>query len=198
MGPQPPAALNELDEDGTVVIRVNSFSKVLAPGLRLGWIGAARPIVDQLALMKQQVDPHTQNLVQLVVSRLIEGGMFDHHLTVLRTEHRRRRDALVKALQKHTPTGALRFSVPDGGLFLWCRLAGDVSARDVQEHALSDSVFIVTGEPFYVDGGGTRELRLCFSAKPPDVAAKAARVIANSVIAATRQAIRAEPISRIV
>jgi DNA-binding transcriptional MocR family regulator len=198
LGPEPPPALNELDEDGTVVIRVNSFSKVLAPGLRLGWIGAARPIVDQLAMMKQQVDPHTQNLVQLVVSRLIEGGMFDRHLVALKGEHRRRRDAVVKALQKHTPTGALRFAVPDGGLFLWCRLAGEVSARDVQERALNESVFIVTGEPFYADGGGTRELRICFTTKPVDVVAQAARVVAASVISAMRQATRAEPISRIV
>ena len=88
--------------------------------------------------------------------------------------------------------------MPDGGLFLWCRLTGDVSARDVQQRALNDAVFVVTGEPFYVDGGGTRELRLCFSARPPEVAARAARVIAASVIAATRQAARAEPLSRIV
>jgi DNA-binding transcriptional MocR family regulator len=198
LGSAPPPSLNELDADRTVVIRVNSFSKVLAPGLRLGWIGAARPIIDQLALMKQQVDPHTQNLIQLVVSRLIEDGNFDRHLTVLRCEHRRRRDALVKALQKHTPTGALRFSVPEGGLFLWCRLAGNVSARDVQERALRESVFIVTGEPFYVDGGGTSEVRLCFSTKPPEVAANAARTIASSVIAAARQTDRTEPLSRIV
>lgn len=177
---------------------MNSFSKVLAPGLRLGWIGAARPIIGQLALMKQQVDPHTQNLIQLVVSRLTEDGNFDRHLTVLRGEHRRRRDALVKALQKHAPTGALRFSVPEGGLFLWCRLAGNVSARDVQERALRESVFIVTGEPFYVDGGGTCELRLCFTTKPPEAAAKAARTIASSVIAAARQTDRTEPLSRIV
>jgi DNA-binding transcriptional MocR family regulator len=198
LGAEPPPALNELDEDRTVVIRVNSFSKVLAPGLRLGWIGAARPIIDQLALMKQQVDPHTQNLVQLVVSRLIEGGMFDRHLATLKVEHRRRRDALVRALQKHTPTGALRFTVPEGGLFLWCRLAGETSARDVQQRALNESVFLVTGEPFYGDGGGTRELRLCFSSKPPDVAGTAAKVIASAVIAAGRQVGRNEPISRIV
>ena len=93
---------------------------------------------------------------------------------------------VVKALHKHTPTGALRFTVPDGGLFLWCRLAGEVSARDVQQRALNDSVFIVTGEPFYADGGGSRELRLCFSAKPPEVAARAARTIAAAVVAAPR------------
>jgi DNA-binding transcriptional MocR family regulator len=194
----PPPALHTLDEDGTVVIRVNSFSKVLAPGLRLGWISAARPIIEQLAIMKQQVDPHTQNLIQLVVARLIEGGMFDRHLGVLRVEHRRRRDALAKALQRYVPDNALRFVVPDGGLFLWCRIEGDVSARDVQQRALEEKVFVVTGEPFYADGGGTRELRLCFTARPTEASVRAARVIATALGDAARAVVHPEPISRIV
>jgi DNA-binding transcriptional MocR family regulator len=194
----PPPSLYDLDEDSAVVIRVSSFSKVLAPGLRLGWVGAARPIIEQLALMKQQIDPHTQNLVQLVVSRLIDGGMFDRHLTALRLEHRRRRDALVRALARHTPPGALRFAIPEGGLFLWCRLVDGVSARAVQQRALKDAVFIVTGEPFYTDGGGAHELRLCFSAKPPDVAAKAAQIIGASVAAVVKQGTLPEPLSRLV
>jgi DNA-binding transcriptional MocR family regulator len=194
----PPPAVHTLDEDGTVVIRVNSFSKMLAPGLRLGWICAARPIIEQLAMMKQQVDPHTQNLIQLVAARLIEGGMFDRHLGVLRVEHRRRRDALAKALQRHVPDNALRFTVPDGGLFLWCRIEGDVSARDVQQRALEEKVFVVTGEPFYADGGGTRELRLCFTARPPEASVRAARVIATALGEAARAVVHPEPISRIV
>lgn len=198
LGGAPPPPLNELDADGTVVIRVNSFSKVLAPGLRLGWVGAARPIVEQLALMKQQVDPHTQNLVQLVISRLIDNGRFDRHLALLKTEHRRRRDAVVKALQKHTPPGALRFAVPEGGLFLWCRLGGQAIARDVQQRALAESVSIVTGEPFYTDGGGSRELRICYTTRPSDVGARAARTIGEAVAAAARQADRSQPLSRIV
>jgi DNA-binding transcriptional MocR family regulator len=195
---QPPPSLYQLDEDGTVVIRVNSFSKVLAPGLRLGWVGAARPIIEQLALMKQQVDPGTQNLVQLVVSRLLENGMFDRHLLTLRGEHRRRRDVMAKALQRHTPTGALRFAMPEGGLFLWCRLGSAIAARDVQQRALADSVAVVTGQPFYTDGGGSRELRLCFSSRTPDVLVSAAKIVAESVVAAGRHADLAEPISRIV
>jgi 2-aminoadipate transaminase len=123
--------------------------------------------------------------------------MFDRHLAALRVEHRRRRDALARALAKYVPHG-LRFTIPDGGLFLWCRLEGDVSARLVQQRALEQSVFFVTGEPFYTDGGGTRELRLCFTARPPEVAARAARVISGALAAAAREAARPEPLSRIV
>ena len=78
--PVPPPSLFKLDESHTVVIRLNSFAKMLAPGLRLGWISAVRPIIDQLALIKQQVDPHTQNLAQLVVCELVEQGVLDTHL----------------------------------------------------------------------------------------------------------------------
>jgi DNA-binding transcriptional MocR family regulator len=176
-----PPSLYALDEDSSVVIRVNSFSKVLAPGLRLGWITAPRTIIDQLATMKQQSDPHTQNLVQLVVARLIEVGVFDRHIGLLRTEHRRRRDHMIKQLSAAVPPGSLRFIVPEGGLFLWCRLRQSITAAAVQAHALSRGVFLLTGEPFYRDGGGTHELRLCFTTVLPAVATKASAVIAEAV-----------------
>src|SRR5207249_2731552 len=80
LGAAPPPSLYELDDQHALVIHLNSFSKMLAPGLRLGWISAAPPIVEQLALIKQQADPHTQNLTQLVVGQLIENGTFDRHL----------------------------------------------------------------------------------------------------------------------
>jgi DNA-binding transcriptional MocR family regulator len=198
LGPRPPLSLYDLDEEASVVIRVNSFSKVLAPGLRLGWVGAAQPIVEQLALMKQQIDPQTQNLIQLVVASMIEGGTFDRHLAALRAEHRRRRDSLVKALLRHTPAGALRFAAPDGGLFLWCRLQPHVSARLVQDRALRDSVFVVTGEPFYTDGGGAHELRLCFSSRPSETGARAARTIGQSVAFAMQCAHEPSPAARLV
>jgi 2-aminoadipate transaminase len=170
-----------------VVIRINSFSKMLAPGLRLGWITAVRPIVDQLAIIKQQVDPHTQNLSQLVVSELVDDGTFDRHLGTLRAEHRRRRDAMAAALRQHVPAGALRFAVPDGGMYLWCQLAMHVTAAAVHEEALKDGVVVVTGAPFYVDQGGAHQLRVCYTSQTPARAEHAARVLARSVTAAARR-----------
>src|SRR3989442_14213308 len=92
---------------------------MLAPGLRLGWMSGVKPIVEQLALIKQQIDPHTQNLSQLVVCELVQRGVFDRHLSTLKAEHRRRRDAMVHALRQHVPAGRLRLPGPAGGPYLW-------------------------------------------------------------------------------
>jgi 2-aminoadipate transaminase len=181
LGTEPPPSLYELDDRNMVVIHLNSFAKMLAPGLRLGWISAVPAIVEQLALLKQRVDPHTQNLSQLAVADLIETGAFDRHLAALRVEHRRRRDAMVKALRHALPPASLQFDVPEGGLYLWCRLR--VPARDVQRRALRDRVVFVPGEAFYVDRGGTQQLRVCYSAQPADRAAFAAQALARSVAA---------------
>ena len=185
-GPPPAPSLFTLDETHTVVIRINSFSKMLAPGLRLGWISAVRPIVDQLALIKQQVDPHTQNLSQMVICELIEQGVLDRHLATLKAEHRRRRDAMVQALRQHVPAEHLRFSVPDGGMYLWCDLPPAIPARAVQDRALREAVMVLTGEPFYVDQGGDHQLRICYTSQPPNRAPQIAATLARSLAAAAR------------
>ena len=183
----PPPSLYQLDELNSVVIHLNSFAKMLAPGLRLGWISAVPAIVEQLALIKQRVDPHTQNLSQLAVGELIETGAFDRHLGHLRGEHRRRRDAMVRALRQHVPEDRLRFAVPEGGLYLWCRLPPSVRAKEVQRESFRDRVVFLPGEAFYVDRGGTHELRICYTAQPPERAAHAARALARSIAAVERR-----------
>ncbi len=197
-GDAPPPSLFALDEAHAVVIRINSFSKMLAPGLRLGWISAVRPIVDQLALIKQQVDPHTQNLSQLVICRLLEQGVFDKHLATLKSEHRRRRDAMVQALRQYVPAGQLRFSVPDGGMYLWCQLPASIGARAVQQRALQESVMVLTGAPFYVDQGGDHQLRICYTSQPASRASQVAKTLARSLAAAAREGSSAATTSRMV
>jgi DNA-binding transcriptional MocR family regulator len=193
----PPPSLYKLDEARAVVIGINSFSKMLAPGLRLGWISAVKPIIEQLALIKQQIDPHTQNLAQMVICELLQRGVFDKHLVTLKAEHRRRRDAMVQALRQHVAAGTLRFTVPDGGMYLWCQLPSRIRARAVQERAARDAVMIVTGEPFYVDQGGAHQLRICYTSQPSSRAPRAAQVITRAIAAAECEDADA-PLARLV
>jgi DNA-binding transcriptional MocR family regulator len=174
----PPPSLRDLDVQN-LVIHLNSFSKVMAPGLRLGWLSAAPSIIDQIAIMKQRLDPHTQNLVQFAMARLIRQGSFDAHLKTLRAEHARRCGQMVTALQRHLPPGALRFTRPQGGLYLWCRLAGGVSSRAVLEHALAAGVAFIAGDAFYSDPTGESELRLCFSSVMPSTIDEAIKRLAG-------------------
>src|SRR6185295_2681835 len=117
---------------------------------------------------------------------LIDDGTFDAHLATLKAEHRRRRDAMVHALRQHVPAPQLRFGVPDGGMYLWCDLGAGVAARLVRDYALREAVMVLTGEPFYVDQGGDRQLRICYTAQPPARAAHAAKVLARSIAAAAQ------------
>ena len=156
----PPPSLRDLDAPD-IVIYLNSFSKVLAPGLRLGWLSAAPSIVDQMAIIKQRLDPHTQNLVQFAMATLIRDGSFDAHLGTLRTEHARRCTAMLASIQRHFPPGALQFARPQGGLYLWCRVAPHISTRSLLDRALAAGVAFVPGHAFYPDPAGDSELRIC-------------------------------------
>jgi 2-aminoadipate transaminase len=174
----PPPSLRELD-DANIVIYLNSFSKVMAPGLRLGWIAAAPSIVDQIAIIKQRLDPHTPNLVQFAVARLMGQGAFDGHLATIRTEHAKRCTQMIAAIQRYVPAGALRFARPAGGLYLWCRLPTGVSASALYDRALAAGVAFVQGSAFYADPAGDSELRLCFSGVLPSAIDESIRKLAG-------------------
>jgi DNA-binding transcriptional MocR family regulator len=182
----PPASLHSLDTQ-SVVIHLNTFSKALAPGLRVGWLSAAPPIVEQLSLLKQRSDPHPPTLNQLIVADMIVDGTFDRHLAALRTEHRGRRDAMIGALERNGAQGKMQWDVPDGGLYLWCRLAGRLKTSHVHSHALADSLAFVPGEAFYTDQAGDRELRICYSSVAPAQAPDVAKRIVRAINAAKRE-----------
>lgn len=176
----PPPSLRDLD-DHNLVIYLNSFSKVMAPGLRLGWIAAAPSIVEQIAIIKQRLDPHTPNLVQLALARLMQQGAFDSHLRGLRTEHAKRSTQMIAAIQRHMPPGSIRFARPTGGLYLWCRLGAGLSATALHDRALAAGVTFVPGPAFYPDPAGDSELRLCFSSVLPATAEEGIRRLSRCI-----------------
>jgi DNA-binding transcriptional MocR family regulator len=182
----PPPSLRDLDAQN-LVIHLNSFSKMMAPGLRLGWLSAAPSIVDQIAIIKQRLDPHTQNLVQFAMARLLRQGSFDAHLKTLRQEHARRCALMAAAIQRHVPPGMLRFTRPQGGLYLWCRLVPGVSSRALLDTALSAGVAFIAGDAFYPDPAGESELRLCFSSVMPSAIEDAVQRLASCLPASAER-----------
>lgn len=161
----PPPSLYHMDTYN-IVIHLGTFSKVLAPGLRLGWLAASEYIVDQLASIKQHENLFTEGLGQFVIADFLRSGLFDNHLVALREEHQKRRDLLRKALVKHLPPRTLELNQPRGGVHFWCRLGNGVEAQPLLQRALLNGVAFGPGEMFYPDGGGRHELRLCFSCVP--------------------------------
>jgi DNA-binding transcriptional MocR family regulator len=161
---QPPSPLLALDQDG-YVIYVSTFSKILFPGLRLGWVAAPRPVIERLSQIKQLADLHCSTLIQGAVHEFCQQGALDKHLDRVRDLYRQRRDAMLAALTKHGPAG-LEWDEPQGGFNLWCRLPPGLKARRLMAEAARQSVALVPGEVFYPDGGGQEEMRLNFGCPP--------------------------------
>lgn len=163
---KPQGSLRSLDEAG-VVIHLGTFSKVLAPGLRVGWLVApSAELARTFVLAKQPADLHSCTLVQMAIHRLVADGFLDRHIPLIRDTYRSRRDALVRALDETLPTGSRR-SHPEGGLFVWVDLPDAIDTSELLVSALREKVAFVPGRSFHVDGGGTSSMRLNFSAEAP-------------------------------
>ncbi len=149
------------------VIHLGTFSKSLAPGLRVGWAVAPTPVIRQMVLAKQGADLHTSTLTQMIVSELLAENTIQRNVPQLRAVYRERRDAMLDALAQYVGSQAT-WTHPDGGLFLWLRLSDSFDTQALLERALEKQVAYVPGSAFYVDGSGTNELRLNFSSMPPE------------------------------
>ena len=163
---EPLQPIASMDETGLVVY-LGTFSKILAPGLRLGWVAADKTILHRYVLAKQGADLHTSSLVQLLAARFMLDHDIEVHIAHLREAYRARRDAMLAALEEHFPPD-VGFTRPAGGLFLWVELPEGMDARRLLEHALDERVAFVPGECFFPGGGHENTLRLNFSAMPED------------------------------
>ncbi|MFO0589430.1 MAG: PLP-dependent aminotransferase family protein [Polyangiaceae bacterium] len=160
-----PPALAALDDSG-VVIHLGTFSKTLAPGMRLGWIVASRELIRPFTIAKQAADLHTGTLAQRAASCLLETFDYDGHLANLRRVYGERCDAMLSALQKHLPAAA-RWTKPEGGLFIWAELPTGLRADELFHDALREKVAFVPGNAFYPDTPKLETLRLNYSNRPP-------------------------------
>ena len=159
----PVASLHEL----CTVIYLGTASKILSPGMRLGWVVGDSEIIRRYVLVKQGVDLHTSSLVQLLAARFMLDHDLEAHIARIREVYRKRRDAMLAALDEHFPQD-VSFTRPTGGLFLWVELPQGINGRWLLERALEEKVAFVPGESFFPGGGHENTLRLNFSAMPED------------------------------
>jgi 2-aminoadipate transaminase len=175
--PLPPVAA--FDQAGLVIF-LGTFSKILSPGMRLGWVAAESSLVRKYVLVKQGADLHTASLTQLLAARFVAEHDLDGHIAHVRDVYRRRRDAMLAALDRHMPPGVV-YTRPAGGLFLWVELPEGVDSRVLLEHSLEENVAFVPGSAFFANGGHENTLRLNFSAMSEDRINEGVRRLARAV-----------------
>ena len=163
---EPNEPLYKLD-GGDYVLYIGTFSKILSPGIRLGWLCAPPPVMEKVVLGKQAADLCTSTLTQYFVREYFGEGRWRAYVDDLCEIYRERRDAMLDALDAYFPAGA-SWSRPGGGLFCWATLPPYIDTTDLLAKALGENVAFVPGAAAYVDGRGGSAMRLNFSASEPD------------------------------
>jgi 2-aminoadipate transaminase len=144
------------------VIYLSTFSKTLAPGLRLAWVVAPPQVIGKLVQAKQGADLHTSTFVQMLAYEVARGGFLDHHIELIREVYGKRRLIMLDAMQAEFPP-QVTWTHPKGGLFLWAMMPQRMDAKEVLQEAVARNVAFVPGEAFYACGDGQNTMRLNFS-----------------------------------
>ncbi|GAB3472808.1 aminotransferase-like domain-containing protein [Polaromonas eurypsychrophila] len=155
----PPLPLSARNPDGCLYL--GSFSKVLAPGLRLGFLVAPKALYPKLLQAKQAADLHSPGFNQRMIAEVMKDGFLDRHVPTIRALYKSQRDAMLAALKREMPEG-VSWNTPDGGMFLWARLPAGMSAVELLPKAVEKNVAFVPGSAFYADNADARTLRLSF------------------------------------
>ncbi len=149
------------------VIYLSTFSKLLAPGLRLAWVIAPPEVIRRLVMTKQAADLHTSSFNQYVAYEVAKGGFLDEHIKFIRQVYKERRDTMLEMMDELFPP-EMHWTRPHGGMFLWGMMPEGVDAAKVLRIAIERKVAFVPGEAFHPNGGGENTMRLNFSYSAPE------------------------------
>ena len=143
-------------------IMLGTFSKIIAPGFRLGWIVAPDHIMEKLIIAKQATDLHTSHFIQYLAYQYLTDNDINEHIGLIRECYGKQLKAMLESIGQYFPEN-VEYTRPEGGMFLWARLPGAMSSRKLLDIALEDKVIFVPGDPFYINREETNTLRLNFS-----------------------------------
>lgn len=163
-GEQMPS-MRELNPELTVM--TGSFSKIVSPGMRMGWICAPSEIIEQAVTAKQGTDLHSNELCQRIIARFLADHPIDSHISKITDAYGAQCDCMLAAMKQEFPQ-EVEYTRPDGGMFIWATLPQGYSSTELFERALKENVAILPGVPFYTDGGGESTMRLNFSNSTPE------------------------------
>lgn len=143
-------------------ILLGSFSKTIAPGLRLGWMIANKEIIQKAGIMKQASDLHSGNVSQHILHRFLSEHNLDTHLSVIKTAYKKQRDVMMDCLQQYFPS-SVQYTKPEGGMFTWITLPDGITSRALLEIAMKEKIIFVPGDSFYARNPDSQTLRLNYS-----------------------------------
>ena len=175
----PPAPLTARNPEGCIYL--GSFSKVLAPGLRLGYVVAPQAIYPKLLQAKQAADLHSPSFNQRLVAEVLKDGFLERHVPTIRALYKRQRDAMHAALERELASLGVTWSRPDGGMFLWARLPEGMNAIELLPEAVERNVAFVPGAAFYAEAPDARTLRLSFVTASPAQIDAGIKALADAV-----------------
>lgn len=171
--------LQSFDRDGQVVY-LGSFSKVVAPGFRVGFAIATPHIMSRLIIGKQACDLHSPMITQMVIAEYLRRGLMEAHLDMVKAQYKEKRDIMLACLTEFMPEG-VSWTRPDGGLFLWAELPAHMSALELFPKAVERNVAFVAGEFFFADGEPKNTMRLNFSNASPENIRIGMKVLADVI-----------------
>jgi len=169
-----------MNPDG--VIYMGSFSKVLTPGIRLGYVVAPLGLIRRLELAKQAADLHTSQLTQMVVHHVVKEGFLDQHIPTIRQLYGDQCQVMLAAMDQHFPQ-QVSWTRPEGGMFIWVTLPKHINAMALLDEAIQHKVAFVPGSPFYANAPETNTLRLSFVTVPPERIRAGIEILARLIAA---------------